>query len=142
MDRFTWKAPDGTYQIDDCMAVHKTLCYDENFKNPFDIYEGAAIDKLGKYEDEEEQGLLLRLPCKVGDTVWAITSPINLGFDEDESLRVYECVVESITFYKNRNHQIRLYSGGVFVVWYVRLSDFGKLVFLTKEEADKTLEEM
>ena len=142
MDRFTWKAPDGTYQIDDCMAIHKTLCYDENFKNPFDIYEGKAIDKLGKYEDEEEQGLLLRLPCKVGDTVWAITSPINLGFDEDESLCVYECVVESITFYKNRNHQIRLYSGGVFVVWYVRLSDFGKLVFLTKEEADKALEEM
>lgn len=142
MDRFTWKAPDGTYQIDNCMAVRETLCYDENFKNPFDIYEGTAIDKLGKYEDEEEQGLLLRLPCKVGDTVWAITSPINLGFDEGESLCVYECVVESITFYKNRNHQIRLYSGGVFVVWYVRFSDFGKLVFLTKEEADKALEEM
>ena len=51
MNRFTWKAPDGTYQIDDCMAVRKTLCYDENFKNPFDIYEGKAIDKLGKYED-------------------------------------------------------------------------------------------
>lgn len=30
------------------------------------------INKLAKYEDAEEQGSLLRLPCKVGDTVYAI----------------------------------------------------------------------
>lgn len=29
-------------------------------------------EKLKEYEDIEEQGLLLRLPCKVGDTVYAI----------------------------------------------------------------------
>ena len=51
MDRFTWKAPDETYQIDDCTAVDKVTCFDENFKNAFTIYEVAAIDKLGKYED-------------------------------------------------------------------------------------------
>ena len=28
--------------------------------------------RLGRYEDAEEQGLLLHLPCKVGDTVWQI----------------------------------------------------------------------
>ena len=32
----------------------------------------SVCEKLGKYEDLEEQGLLLRLPCKVGDTVYAI----------------------------------------------------------------------
>ena len=32
----------------------------------------AVIEKLGEYEDAEEQGLLLRLPCKVGDTIWCI----------------------------------------------------------------------
>lgn len=31
---------------------------------------GDAADKLAAYEDAEEQGLLVRLPCKVGDTVW------------------------------------------------------------------------
>ena len=51
MDRFTWKAPDGTYQIEDHNGVHKTRCYDEDFKNQFCIYEGKAIDKLGQYED-------------------------------------------------------------------------------------------
>ena len=100
------------------------------------------IDKLAAYEDAEEKGLLLRLPCKVGDTVWAITSPINLGFDEGEGYEVFESSVDSITFYKNGKHQIRLYSGGVFVVWYVRFSDFGKMVFLTNAEAEKALEEM
>ena len=29
-----------------------------------------AIQKLAEYEDLEEQGLLLKLPCKVGDTVY------------------------------------------------------------------------
>lgn len=29
-------------------------------------------EKLCEYEDLEEQGNLLRLPCKVGDTVWQI----------------------------------------------------------------------
>lgn len=70
MDRFTWKAPDETYQIDDYKAVHAVTCFDENFKNAFTIYEGAAIDKLGYYEDAEEQGLLLKLPCKIGDTIY------------------------------------------------------------------------
>lgn len=30
----------------------------------------AAMAKLAAYEDTEEQGLLVRLPCKVGDTVY------------------------------------------------------------------------
>lgn len=32
-----------------------------------------AIQKLAEYEDLEAQGLLLKLPCKVGDTVYAVT---------------------------------------------------------------------
>ena len=33
-----------------------------------------VLRKLAEYEDAEEQGLLLRLPCKVGDTVYLIKS--------------------------------------------------------------------
>ena len=125
-------------------GVNYTKCYQENCHgncSDCEITYEAEL-KLKAYEDAEEQGLLLRLPCKVGDTVWAITSPINLGFDEGETLEVYKCVVESISFYNNRKHQIRLYSGGVFVTWYVRVSDFGKQVFLTKEEAEAALAKM
>ncbi len=28
------------------------------------------VDRLGEYEDAEEQGLLVRLPCTVGELVW------------------------------------------------------------------------
>lgn len=28
------------------------------------------LEELKSYKDLEEQGLLVRLPCKVGDTVW------------------------------------------------------------------------
>lgn len=31
------------------------------------------LEKLGKYEDAEEKGLLLRLPFKVGDKVYQIS---------------------------------------------------------------------
>ena len=41
-------------------------------------YEENTI-RLAEYEDLEEQGLLLRFPCKVGDTVYTIYS------DEDTS---------------------------------------------------------
>lgn len=34
-----------------------------------------ALNKLADYEDAEEAGTLVRLPCKVGDTVWV--SPNN-----------------------------------------------------------------
>lgn len=32
----------------------------------------AVYHKLRKYENLEEQGRLIKLPCKVGDTVWQI----------------------------------------------------------------------
>lgn len=31
-----------------------------------------AIKKLANYEDADEQGLILRLPCKVSEHVWTI----------------------------------------------------------------------
>jgi len=49
----------------------------------------AVYRKLKDYEDAEEQGLLLRLPCKVGDTVWVVTSPFNVfdGIEYDENMK-------------------------------------------------------
>ena len=35
-----------------------------------DVIPAEAIQKLAEYEDAEEQGLLVRLPCKVGDRVY------------------------------------------------------------------------
>ena len=61
------------------------------YKNPFeceqcgdtiwrlhDYGNGSPTEKLADYEDAEEQGLLLRLKCKVGDTVYHIVGRIIL----------------------------------------------------------------
>ena len=43
-------------------------------------HEKAVYEKLREYEDAEEQGLLLRLPCKVGDTVWCLEENECVGY--------------------------------------------------------------
>lgn len=126
MDRFTWKAPDETYQIDDCMAVHKVTCFDENFKNAFTIYEGAAIDKLGYYEDLEEQGKLAALPCKIGDTIYYIDRYSNV-IEEDS--------VKFFTITKDGIKPILKWHNKKF--W--EFNEWGKTVFLTREEAEFVL---
>ena len=78
-----------------------------------------VLRKLADYEDSEEQGLLLRLPCKVGDTVYQIhTLP--------KSSRKVLAQVEADAF---------------FITLCVLEKRFGKTVFLTKEEAEKALAE-
>ena len=44
------------------------------------------IERLTEYEDAEEQGLLLRLPCKVGSTVYAICTCEAVGTVLDGTL--------------------------------------------------------
>lgn len=107
----------------------------------------CAMEKLADYEDAEEQGLLLRLPCKVGDTVWVVTSPFNVfdGIEYDENMKdeVYEAFISSVTFYEC-GEQYRIYAKATnhFIGAYFRKCDFGKTVFLTKEEAEAKLKEM
>lgn len=81
---------------------------------------------LKAYEDAEEQGLLLRLPCKVGDTVYRITSA-NTKIVEDEVLWFEK--------YGTNNPIVVLKEYGD-----VSAIRFGKTVFLTKEEAEKALQ--
>lgn len=46
------------------------------------------MEKLADYEDAEEQGRLVKLPCKVGDTVYLIDR------DENNKFKVYEGKLE------------------------------------------------
>ena len=55
MNRYTWKDPDGNYLICNESNIKRTVVYDDDL-NIEHIYGGAAIDKLGRYEDLEEQG--------------------------------------------------------------------------------------
>lgn len=72
-------------------------------------HDKAIYEKLREYEDAEEQGLLLRLPCAVGTPVWTIMCAMNgknpMLFRQDFELSM--------------------------------LQHWGKAVFLTKEEAEE-----
>ena len=86
---------------------------EENFDDQNEDYCGAAIDKLAEYENAEEQGRLVILPCKVGETIFIIGSKYRSG-------KVDKWI-----------------NTGRF-----RLSDIeklGKTVFLTHEEAEEAL---
>ena len=106
-----------------------------------------AKEQLEKYENVEEEGRLLFLPCKIKDTVWVVTRPINvfedIEYDEDAQDELYEAYVSSITFYENSNqYRICAKETNQFIKAYFRECDFGKTVFLSKKEAEKALEEM
>ena len=107
----------------------------------------SVCEKLGEYEDLEEQGRLVKLPCKVGDTVWVVTSPFNvfddIEYDDDMKDEVYESYVSSVSFYEC-GEQYRIYAKATnhFIGAYFRECDFGKTVFLTKSEAEAKLKEL
>lgn len=89
----------------------------------------AMVRKLAEYEDLEEQGKLLKLPCKVGDYVYVIKN--------DEILKD---VIEDYDIWSIRDGiklrtQLRDFNSYV-------IAEIGKTAFLTEEEADAALRKM
>lgn len=80
-------------------------------------------EKLEEYEDLEEQGKLLRLPCALGDTVYATFGG-----------KVSEQIVRGILF---RENKILAQDGNGSI-----LGEFGEDVFFTWEESEAALKEL
>ena len=77
----------------------------------------------------------MRPPCKVGDKVY-IVSPYYAGDWE-----IYKCKVDSITVYE-KNTFISYVANDVRfgkINFGLHISEIGKTVFLTKEEAEEAL---
>ncbi len=105
-----------------------------------------VYDKMGVYEDAEEQGLLLRLPCKN----W-----MDIVFGEQETFwgigeSYIENPIREITV--DNSERFTWYDGWEMVVlkgadengldWEFSPSDIGKTVFLTRTEAEEALKRM
>ncbi len=93
------------------------------------------IERLAEYEDLEEQGLLLRLPCKVGSTLY---QPIS-----NRQINEYKAI--GLCFDITRNEFMYEVAYQIGLEWYKTTCDFdciNKTVFLTKEEAEKKLKEI
>ena len=117
-------------------------------KNPCNSwFRNCCFNQLKEYETLDKEGRLVVLPCKIGATVWVVTHPFNVyddfEFYEDAKEEIYESYISSITFYEHSN-QYRIYANETkqFIKAYFMECDFGKTVFLTREEAEKALKEM
>lgn len=88
------------------------------------------LEELKSYRDLEEQGLLVRLPCKVGDDLYCIVN------GEVKKLKVHSFGVPD---FEITDIEFK-YVDGFKIVRFV--GEVGKTVFLTREEAVNKLEEM
>ena len=85
-------------------------------------FNGLPVNRLRELAEADKDGRLVVLPCKVGDTVYLIVT---------KRAKVY---MPEFRFVKK--------SRLTFFNMERVLQDFGKAVFLTREEAEKALEAM
>ena len=130
MERLTVKWTDKVYDTFEPVDIVGSEYSKINYKK--------IVNKLGEYEDLEEQGLLLRLPCKVGDTVYRI----NKGAKEPViKMRVLQVYFKQL--HKDRTIiRIDAINDDDMGESCYFLEDFGIKVFLTQAEAEQKLNEM
>lgn len=88
----------------------------------------ALLNRIRELAEADRDGRLVVLPCKVGDELWTFCSyPVE---------QVYSFTVTHISTLNGRT-MLNTSRCGV-----IDARDVGKTVFLTREEAEKTLEAM
>lgn len=120
MERLTEWIDDGEHR----QAIPKTDIRSNGYNK--------CCNKLAEYEDLEEQGLLVRLPCKVGDILFRI----NKGARNP----IIKMKVSRITII-SKSYNIKAIEEDRGEVLFSN-DVIGIKVFPTREEAEKKLEEM
>lgn len=119
MERLTEKNPAW---IDD--ELYASAC------EPDDETIDAVYRKLKAYEDAEEQGLLLRLPCKVGDIVYYVYNN-----------RVMSSEILSVKYHAEDEIHKKLTVDFEGIPAEIDFNTISKTIFLTREEAEAKLKE-
>ena len=114
MERFTIKADKSL----------ETVGIKYSLKDSNKVFE--QLNKLGEYEEAEEQGLLLRLPCPIGTTVYFVEK---------------RCNADSAACYGGCE-KCADYSISSTIFDFDMISHVGNFYFLTKEEAEQALARM
>ena len=103
----------------------------------------AAAEKLAHYEDMEEQGRLIELPCAVGDTVWCI---YEKKIYKGKVTVIKPFIVEKgKLLYINMNVSFEMkdpFYGDGRILTHEMYGRYLENVFLTKEEAEAKLKEL
>ena len=90
-------------------------------------FDGLPIDRLRELAEADKDGRVVVLPCRQGDELWTYCNhPVK---------RVYSFTVSDVSTLNGRTVLNTLGLGTI------RPEDIGKTVFLTREEAEKALQE-
>ena len=148
MDRLTVRNSNGV------------ACYNTPTREPiqWENNRHKVLQKLAYYEDLDESGKLLKLPCRVGDTLYLLdhecTEGMKYNCEIDGIMEGYLCrncgtypctlhpsvqevVVDSITILDNNEIIIEFKD-----LREIKIEDFSKTTFLTREEAENKLKEI
>lgn len=90
---------------------------------------GVEADRLRELAEADKDGRVVVLPCKVGDTVWRIVRDGEPHITRDE--------VRDMYFADDMTPCVELVGGRVTFT-----EKFGKTVFLSRDEAERALQEM
>ena len=129
MERLTYRTELGVSidKNEDCPTC--SICWNCDIPPRKCGYISDALKKLADYEDLEEQGRLVKLPCKIGTEVYDITWWDNVQ---------KKVVVKGKTYYRTiHKHKVSKSTFG-----YTDIEEIGKTVFLTKSEAEAKLKEL
>lgn len=99
-------------------------------------FDGLPIDRLRELAEADKDGRVVVLPCKVGDTVWIVGAVRKLY---SAKVRTFFCGHTSAVRGGDDDghiHMIRTTECDI------PMQKFGKTVFLSREEAEKALQEM
>ena len=94
------------------------LRIDDRYVRISDLDTLQLAKKLKEYEDMEEQGKLLKLPCKIGDKIYHIEN------NQMKEFVVYSFDIKPLQMFACNDEGKR-----------INLKQFGKTAFLSKEEA-------
>lgn len=111
-------------------AVDKLAEYEDTGLSPEEFKEKSEsvlelYGKLKPYADAEEQGRLVMLPCKVGDTVFVITERGFIAKGEVRNFRFFDKLIVDVEYHHFGTCATSRY--------------WGETVFLAREEAEATL---
>ena len=123
MERLTERLENGVinvkYASQHETAIHRLVTIEDILGDEYDL------DKLMELVQAKRKGRCIVLPCKKGDTVWRIVHDAAPHITKDRCTDIK---------YENRDIWVHLIGDRVMGGW-----NFGKLLFLTREDAEAAL---
>ena len=139
MNRLTKRYKSGIVTLDADAFMETQEAIDREILNCYPAKK--AVERLAEYEDAEENGLLVRLPCKVGDNVYVVDRRFYNDIIKCEVIEIAQdktgMTIKTRSWDKIHNILGLLQRCDR---WF-DADNFGKTVFLTREEAEAALKE-